>query len=919
MVYMNTLRLSYRSALFLLSIVFMHLTLFVGVPPADAGRTPLGVQYQMPGLGTDEALKEMARQLVAMVRIDPAGDRTNVDPVIGSAILFGRDQDCLYFMTANHLLEDAEVGSTVKLLPRFSPNSWVVAKVINRSDPTLDLGVLCIANPEKVFVPFPPLTLVRLGDPATVARDGPIFYFGHGGDRAWNEPAAPLRLRDIQDGLTIRFEGPPVEPGDSGGGLFTLDDGSWELVGMIRGTNSFARHATSVTPILEKLREWNLPVGLTQWDYLKVSQDDHFYAQIAFGSGGEQDLTKIKRLVAMITTTVEDQARSGAGLVIGFDGSELYIATSEALLRSDTSVASKISVQLWNGSPVPARLLDQRDFERRLGILAVSRASIGVAEIEDVIPLSDASRTSGTELPLRSPFRNRIGVSRELSSGSALVHVGQIDEERWVVSTGDVRVQEITEATVSVAMNTRLVGSVGGVLFNDRRQVVGMIVGVLENGVYSAVSVEEILRRSAAWHVPVALEPAAHFVRNYPILVNGIEPQLGTGATWAKAVGGAWRDAGQAFAQAAQGSLLVAADTKSFGAGDGDGWLLMVNNAGALVAQDFTREPFEDSLRALLVLEKGTIIAAGTKILFTGNQSPYERGQRAYSYAFQVGGRVGYLRRWQGLGGRYDDILLGQPGGHRYYPEAMVGGPEPGAVVIAGAVAEGERIVGGAMVAINPGGSFRWEAQFPEAVWIYGVTKAPNGGYFGAGYGVSRDTMSEDLWVVKVKENGDREWATSVPVPSSSERGHAVDIMSDGGVLVAGFVRSHRGGSAKMRLWRIGPHGNVEWTRDFGNDGEDAYAYGITQTRDGAFVIAGSVGNDGWLINVGADGNVQWQKRYSNSVETHYRRGALRAVAETIDGCLVAVGEARPSASLSEDVWILRLDRWGEVGPPCQG
>jgi len=151
-------------------------------------------------MGTEEGLKEMARQLVAMVQIDPAADPATADPVIGSAFLFGRDQNCLYFMTANHLLEKAGAGSTIKIQPRFAPNSWVVAKILtDRSDPTLDLAVLCIADPEKVFVPFPAVTLVRLGDPSTIDRDGPISYFGqwrrHILERACRSVAAPRRSR----------------------------------------------------------------------------------------------------------------------------------------------------------------------------------------------------------------------------------------------------------------------------------------------------------------------------------------------------------------------------------------------------------------------------------------------------------------------------------------------------------------------------------------------------------------------------------------------------------------------------------------------------------------------------------------------------------------------------------------------------
>ncbi len=96
--------------------------------------------------------------------------------------------------------------------------------------------------------------------------------------------------------------------------------------------------------------------------------------------------------------------------------------------------------------------------------------------------------------------------------------------------------------------------------------------------------------------------------------------------------------------------------------------------------------------------------------------------------------------------------------------------------------------------------------------------------------------------------------------------------------------------------------GRLGWKREFGTAGEDASATSLIRTVDGDFLIGAQVGENGWLIKVDASGAPLWQKRYGNARYPASRGTRINAVAETADGCIIAVGQARSAEYLQESV-----------------
>ncbi|MBN2238613.1 MAG: PD40 domain-containing protein [Dehalococcoidales bacterium] len=110
----------------------------------------------------------------------------------------------------------------------------------------------------------------------------------------------------------------------------------------------------------------------------------------------------------------------------------------------------------------------------------------------------------------------------------------------------------------------------------------------------------------------------------------------------------------------------------------------------------------------------------------------------------------------------------------------------------------------------------------------------------------------------------------------------------------------------------------VYWARTYGGLWNDA-GYSVAQTPDGGFIAAGDTGsaysssnssipNDYWVVKTDASGNVEWQKRYGGS---GYDYG--RSIQPTDDGGYIVAGHTYSFGAGSGDVWIIKLDSFGEV------
>lgn len=214
-------------------------------------------------------------------------------PTFGSGIIFAREKDRFYIVTANHVVRSGGTeASDLQIRLRPWQDKLLKAKLLPQSDPELDLAVLSIDGLAAQGVGVCKLSLDRLADPARVKRGDDVFPLGNPNGVAWGMPVKPDAISDVT-GDSIVFQSAFVARGHSGGGL--LDAGGL-LVGMIQADEPPFGRALGMRKILEVLRALNLPVQL------RVPLPDN--ATPLLGSAWNGNLTEAKLLLQEPCTDV---------------------------------------------------------------------------------------------------------------------------------------------------------------------------------------------------------------------------------------------------------------------------------------------------------------------------------------------------------------------------------------------------------------------------------------------------------------------------------------------------------------------------------------------------------------------------------------------------------------------------------------
>ncbi len=214
-------------------------------------------------------------------------------------------------------------------------------------------------------------------------------------------------------------------------------------------------------------------------------------------------------------------------------------------------------------------------------------------------------------------------------------------------------------------------------------------------------------------------------------------------------------------------------------------------------------------------------------------------------------------------------------------------------------------------------------AQAPDTFWtrIYGgtgddrgysVQQTSDGGYIMAGYTASFGAGLADVYLVKADSIGDSLW-TRTYGGQYHDRGHSIDITSDGGFIIAGQTESFGVDSADVYLIRTDANGDSLWARTYGGTGNDI-GWSVKQTSDGGYIITGSTSSFGagshdvWLIKTDSNGDTIWTTTYGGTDSD-----GGRSVQQTSDGGYVVTGYTYSFGPGEYDVYLIRTDSSGDT------
>jgi uncharacterized delta-60 repeat protein len=256
---------------------------------------------------------------------------------------------------------------------------------------------------------------------------------------------------------------------------------------------------------------------------------------------------------------------------------------------------------------------------------------------------------------------------------------------------------------------------------------------------------------------------------------------------WQKTYGGTGNDGAYAIAPTSDGGYVVAGYTWSFGAGNGDVWVLKLDGSGNVQWQKTYGGTNEDVARAIAPTSDGGYVVAG-----------YTRSFGGGAWVLKLDGQGNVV--WQKT---YGMTILDEA-------RAIIPTSD-GGYVVAGKTyywASGNDV---RVLKLDGQGNVQWQKTYGGTGEDEARAIAPtsDGGYVVAGWTKSFGAGSKDVWVLKLDGQGNVQWQKTYGGTGEDEA-RAIAPTSGGGYVVAGYTGSFGAGWWDVWVLKLEADGTMQ-------------------------------------------------------------------------------------------------------------
>ncbi len=361
---------------------------------------------------------------------------------------------------------------------------------------------------------------------------------------------------------------------------------------------------------------------------------------------------------------------------------------------------------------------------------------------------------------------------------------------------------------------------------------------------------------------------------------NGGEGNGGTTPaiiTWAKSYGGSYDDEAYSIQQTADGGYVIAGVTQQ----DSNYEILVIkiDAYGNLIWQ-YTQAGLANSI--INSGDGGYIVA--------GQLFPVPIGDVGV-LKLNSSGNKEWDKNYGAYGGIANEVKSTSDGGYIIVGELL------GDVYILKTDAEGNREWGKTF-----GGSERDTG--------YSILQTSNG-FVVAGETILTGQTNPEIWIFKIDNNGNNIIWQKYFGGTGYDACYSIKLTADGGYIAVGEKSSSQG-DADVWMAKLKDNGEIEWEKTYGSNNNNERAYSINQTTDGGFILAGEITSDAGdtnilILKLNANGELIWQKIYGGS-----GNDSARSIQQTADAGYIVAGETTTSAG-DTDFWVLKLDPNGNL------
>ena len=317
-----------------------------------------------------------------------------------------------------------------------------------------------------------------------------------------------------------------------------------------------------------------------------------------------------------------------------------------------------------------------------------------------------------------------------------------------------------------------------------------------------------------------------------------------TGAIqWEKTYGGNGYEAARSIQQTSDGGFIVAGETSSFSS-DTDVWVLKLNTNGTVQWQNRYGGTGVDKAYSLRQTSDSGYILAGET-----NSSGVAGGIDFWLLKLNANGGVVWQKAY---GGGKDDVAY------------SVQQTSDSGYIVAG---ETNSFSSGGdvdfwVLKLDANGSVVWQKTYGGSKDDvgYSVQQTSDSGYIVAGKTTTAGTIFDDIWVLKLDTSGNVEWQKTYGGPND-DAAYSIQQTSDSGYIVAGKSGSFGNILGDMWVLKLKANGDVDWQKTYEGNNSNSANF-ILQTQDGGYILAGETSSFGagnadiWVLKTDKSGNI---------------------------------------------------------------